>query len=140
MIPEMVNITCVQLGTPEEPCEMLLGVLYGMSTYIRTHHGDLAESYYSTLEMLLFGTGKGSGGSPFFWKSAAETIPNSMDRHLKGCQLNCAHNQVERKHVKDIFIAHTSLMTTSDNKKTLAERMEENTQVVVLRCGTFSGS
>ena len=128
MIPDLVQVTCERLGTPEEPCNMLMEILYEMEHRVRTKYGDSAKTYYSTLNRVLYGTGQGSGGSPFFWNSTAEVILNGMEKRSKGCRYKSATGDIRSGRIEDIFVDDASLMATGDEELSAQERLQTNTQ------------
>ena len=128
MIPDLVQVTCERLGTPEEPCNMLMEILYEMVHKVRTKYGDSAKTYYSTIDRILYGTGQGSGGSPFFWNSTAEVILNGMEKRSKGCRYQSATGETRSERIEDIFVDDASLMATGDTELTEQERLQNNTQ------------
>lgn len=128
MIPDLVQVTCERLGTPPEPCNMLMEILYEMVHKVRTKYGDSVKHYHSTIDKVLYGTGQGSGGSPFFWNSTADVILHGMEKRSKGCRYHSAAGRVKSERIEDIFVDDASLMATGDEEQTEQERLQINTQ------------
>ena len=72
IIPSLASITCMRLGLPAEAASMLYKVLNGMSHKICTGFGVSLDFISSIHTMPLFGTGQGSGASPFIWITTCE--------------------------------------------------------------------
>ena len=113
MIPALVALACRRLGMNIKACSMMLDVMENMTHWIRTAHGDSAQTYCTGELFKVFGTGQGSGGSPAFWLAISDVMFQCINREVDGDAFSNPSKDRLSQRVEDAFVYDTS-MTVDD--------------------------
>lgn len=126
MIPALVVVACRRLGLPRKPGWMLLDCMVSMKHRVRTTVGESNETYSSTSENILYGTGQGSGGSPSCWTATADIILSAMSKNHQGYYVENLTKTKFYHRLKDIFVDDASLLTKEDADSTTITKLKNN--------------
>ena len=135
IIPSLASLTCMRLGLPQNAARMLYRVLNGMTHHLCTGYGVSLDFLNSIHTLPLFGTGQGSGASPFIWITTCEI--NLKVLRNKGFKVLFVspNGQIQVHRPCDAFVDDTALTVVADSmrpreaEKEAVEKIRTNGQL-----------
>lgn len=108
ILPAIAVIACRRLGLATKIGDLFFHSLNKLKHKVRTLYG-LSTEYGPTVDLPLYGTGQGSGGSPTFWAVIADVLFKTMDEYGTGLDLVDPTGRTKSRRNEDGYVDDTSL-------------------------------